>query len=264
MSGQAHQSDARVLGRRTLERDHRFLAGLLRKGQRVMDVGCGTGTITAGIARAVGPEGSVLGVDRDPALLEEARQAHGGIPNLSFEQGDALKLGNIGRFDVVNAARTLQWIGRPGDAVVEMARAARPGGMVVALDYNHTTDCWEPAPPAEFGRFYAAFLAWRTANDWDNRMGDRLPELFRAAGLNEVRSSVEDELAERGGPDFEGASSIWGHVIESLGPKLEETGYVNGAELAAAAASMAEWRETRLMRQTLTLRAVVGTAPVRA
>ena|ERR1039457_6832372 len=101
MSEQSHRSDPRVLNRRTLERDHRSLANLLGPGMLVLDVGCGTGPITAGIARIVGPEGWVLGIDRDGAQVGQARQEHAGVPNLSFEEEDALSMPFEGRFDIV-------------------------------------------------------------------------------------------------------------------------------------------------------------------
>ena len=82
MHAQTHRSDPRILDRRTLQRDHRLLAALLRPGMAVLDVGCGTGAITAGIANAVGDSGYVVGVDRDGALLELARAAHGAIANV--------------------------------------------------------------------------------------------------------------------------------------------------------------------------------------
>src|SRR5260370_22099387 len=137
MSQQTHRADPRVLNRRTLERDHRTLAKLLRPGMIVLDIGCGTGAITVGIAKAVGPGGRVLGIDRDPEQVVEARQLHGDTPNLNFEEGDALSMSFEARFDVVNAARTLQWLSRPAEAVVRMKREAKPGGLVVALDYDH-------------------------------------------------------------------------------------------------------------------------------
>src|ERR1039457_2793021 len=174
MSEQSHRSDPRVLNRRTLERDHRSLANLLGPGMLVLDVGCGTGPITAGIARIVGPEGWGLGIDRDGAQVGQARQEHAGVPNLSFEEEDALSMPFEGRFDIVTAARTLQWLSQPGEAVVRMMRAAKPGGRVVVLDYNHEDNSWDPDPPTAFRRFYRAFLEWRRANQWDNRMADRL------------------------------------------------------------------------------------------
>src|SRR5436190_3807484 len=120
---QSHQSDPRVLNRRTLERDHRRLAEVLLPGMTVLDVGCGTGAITAGIARAVGPEGQAVGIDRDAALLAIARQEFQAVGNLRFENGDALSLPFENGFDVVTASRALQWISRPDLAIRQMRRA---------------------------------------------------------------------------------------------------------------------------------------------
>ncbi len=147
---QPHRSDPRTLGRRTLERDHRFLARMLRPGLSVLDVGCGTGAITAGIAKAVGADGYVLGLDRDAGMLETARREHGGIPNLEFDSDDATTLNLGSQFDIVTAARTLQWISDPGLAVLKMREAAKASGLVVALDYNHALNAWIPNPPTEF------------------------------------------------------------------------------------------------------------------
>src|SRR5215813_10094942 len=101
MNAQSHRSDPRTLGRRTLQRDHRCLAELLRPGLSVLDVGCGTGAIAAGIAKAVGPSGYVVGIDRDEALLDLARTEHAMLPNLQFECGDATALSFRAQFDIV-------------------------------------------------------------------------------------------------------------------------------------------------------------------
>src|SRR5690349_20918261 len=103
MSEQSHRSDPRILNRRTLRRDHRYLASIVRTGMDILDVGCGTGAITADIARAVGPDGTVLGIDRDDANTTGAVQQYGGIENLRFETGDILTLGDSfnDRFDIV-------------------------------------------------------------------------------------------------------------------------------------------------------------------
>src|SRR5215472_8704887 len=117
MPAQSNRSDPRILGRRSLQRDHRCLAALLRPGLCVLDIGCGTGAITAGAAKAVGPHGRVVGIDRDEVLLELARTEHGSIPNLRFEYGDVTTLTTCAEFDIVNAARALQWIPEPALAV---------------------------------------------------------------------------------------------------------------------------------------------------
>jgi SAM-dependent methyltransferase len=256
---QSHRSDPRILNRRTLQNDHRFLAKLLRPGLAVLDVGCGTGAITAGIAEAVGPEGLVIGVDRDEANLDVARSEHPAAPNLWFELADATSMTFQDRFDIVTAARTLQWISEPALAISRMKAALRPSGMLVVLDYNLAANEWEPDPPVEFRDFYAAFLAWRKANLWDNRMADRLPELFQSAGLVEIESHVQDEIVERGTPHFDQHANLWFWVIENLGERIVEVGFLDRSQLQAAAERYEPWTQTELIKQTLRMRTVVGT-----
>jgi len=261
LSAQTHTSDPAILDRRTLERDHRQLAALLKPGMKVLDVGCGTGAITTGIARAVGPEGYVLGIDRDRTLLDYARNRYGDIGNLAFREQDVLALDIESQFDIVTAARALQWIERPDLAVARMKAAAKPGGLVIALDYNHDQNHWEPELPPEFRAFYNAFLKWRGANHWDNAMGDHLPGLFAAAGLGQISVSGEDEVARRGEPGFTEAASIWSSVIETLGPKITKDGFLSETGRLAAASVWKQWVLHDLSCQTLVLRAVAGQTP---
>jgi SAM-dependent methyltransferase len=196
----------------------------------VLDVGCGTGAITADIARAVGPDGTALGIDRDDANLAGAVHQYGGLANLRFETLDILALGERfkNRFDIVTAARTIQWISEPQRAISNMKNAAKPGGRVIVLDYNLDETRWEPEAPVTFLRFYRAFLDWREGNRWDNRMASHLTTLFQSEGLVDVASHPSDELVRRGDPDFFDAyaSGIWLYVIQTLGPKLVQAGFL--------------------------------------
>jgi ubiquinone/menaquinone biosynthesis C-methylase UbiE len=135
-----------ILDARALATDHRRLAALLRPGLAVLDVRCGTGAITRGIAEAVGRQGRAVGVDVNASMIEKARGAHRGMPGLSFEVADVHALPG-GGFDIVTAARALQWLAEPAAALRRMAEAARPGGRVVVLDFNHEKAVWKPEPP---------------------------------------------------------------------------------------------------------------------
>lgn len=261
MPAQLHQSDPRILGWRTLEQDHRCLAELLRPGFFVLDVGCGTGTITAGMARAVNPGGHVVGVDRDEALLAMARAEHAGMENLQFELGDATALSFHARFDIVTSARALQWMAEPGVAIENMKRAAKRGGRVVVLDYNHAQNQWEPEPPAEFKVCYDAFLAWRRANGWDNEMADHLPALFRSAGLVSVSSRAQDEAMKRGEPEFAWQSYLWSGTLQHVARQLIAAGFCTESQLQEAQEKYNAWVKTGLVRQTLAMRATVGIVP---
>ena len=254
MSNQTHRSDPQVLNRRTLEIDHRVLAGVLRPGMSVLDVGCGTGAITAGIARVTG---DAVGMDRDESLLAIARRDHGDIPGLTFERHDAASMEFPPRFDVVTAARALQWMSDPGAALGRMMKAAKPGGLVVVLDYNHGRNAWAPDPPAAFTRFYEAFLAWRAANQWDNEMAEHLPSLFAAAGLTDIRVIPSDEVAARGSP----AAEVWAHVITSVGPQIVAAGFLTDDERLQAADAYRKYLDSSFERQTLSMATVTGVRP---
>src|SRR5207245_1525814 len=88
------------------------------------------------------------GVDVNAAMIEKARAAHGGVPGLSFEVADAGALPFDTAFDIVTAARVLQWLADPATAVRSMTAAAKRGGRVVVLDFNHEKAAWTPEPPA--------------------------------------------------------------------------------------------------------------------
>lgn len=261
MSVQRHRSDPRILGRRTLEQDHRVLAALLRPGLAVLDVGCGTGAITSGIARAVAPNGTVVGLDRDEGHLRIARDHHSTLANLTFAHGDAKSLTYEAQFDIVSAARTLQWIAEPSDAILNMKRAARNGGLIVVLDYSHVRNRWLPDPPRAFVRFYQAFLTWRHANGWDNEMADRLSGLFRDAGLTDIESHVQDEIVERGDTDFAARSALWVEVIDNVGEQIATAGFCTAAQVNEARNSYSPWVTTELLKQTLSIRTVTGRVP---
>jgi SAM-dependent methyltransferase len=183
------------------------------------------------------------------------------IPNLRFECGDVTTLTFREQFDIVSAARTLQWIADPALAVSKMKQAAKPSGVLVVLDYNHTSNHWLPDPPSEFELFYNAFLAWRHANRWDNEMADHLPELFRSVGLVEVKSQVQDEIVERGGPAFAEQAALWSQVIENVGVQLATAGFCTKRQLEEARESYDSWTKAALLKQTLAMRAVTGLVP---
>ena len=260
----AHPSEGgpSILSARTLRTAHRHLATLLRPGQSVLDVWCGPGAITRGIAEVVGPTGRVIGVDLNAHLIDEARRTHGSMPGLTFEQCDIYDLPWREEFDIVTAARVLQWLARPLDAVRVMTRAAKPGGKVVALDYNHEKAVWIPERPPAMQAFYAAFLRWRADGGLDNVIADHLAEMFKAAGLIDVVESPQVEVARRGDPDFETRPAMWAQVASFHGRRMVEDGVVTESACAAAEAEILEWTRVCAQSQTLYLTPSKGPAPV--
>ena len=107
-------------------------------------------------------------------------------------------------------------------------------------------------------RFYDAFLGWRAANGWDNRLGDRLAELVATAGFQDVGASVEDEVATRGDPAFADSLGLWRQVMEGMGATIADAGFLAQADLDAARAAHRSWAERDARLQRMVLRAVDG------
>ncbi|AEO70712.1 uncharacterized protein THITE_2057225 [Thermothielavioides terrestris NRRL 8126] len=186
--------------RRTAEVDAAFLLPHIKKTDRILDVGCGPGTITSGFAKYA-PEGMVVGIDISADVLEKARAlaAEAGVPaegpgSVVFEQGNVL--GRLPHpddtFDIVFCSQVLGHMPSPDlvvRALTEMRRVLRPGGILAAREaaFQHF---W----PRHLGldRLWVANLrrALRgSANGGggggdDESIGASLPSLFRRAGFD--------------------------------------------------------------------------------
>jgi len=105
----------------------RELLGMLgaRAGERILDVGCGTGNLTAEIARA---GAAVVGVDSSAAMIGQARK---NFPELAFDVADVCALPFVAEFDAVFSNAVLHWVPDAHLAAAAMARALKPGGRMV-------------------------------------------------------------------------------------------------------------------------------------
>lgn len=97
-----------------------------KPGERILDLGCGTGHLTDKIAAS---GASVTGIDRSPEMIRQAREQY---PALRFEVMDARELALPGPFDAVFSNATLHWIKQPDKVVAGIAKILRPGGRFVA------------------------------------------------------------------------------------------------------------------------------------
>ncbi len=255
------QGTQRILNARSLPTAHQRLAALLRPGLTVLDVGCGTGAITRDVAVFVGPHGQTVGVDANPALIQEARRLHGAVPSLSFEVHDVYTLPFRSAFDLVSAARVLQWLARPLDALSMLVGAAKPGGRIILLDYNHEKLVWHPPPPASMRMFYTAFLRWRAEAGMDNAVADHLAELCAQAGLVDIVATPQPEATQRTDPDFTARLELWAEVAATRGRQMVSDGAITEGQRAAAEAEYRGWLHETAVSQRLYLVTVEGTRP---
>lgn len=100
-----------------------------RLGERILDLGCGTGHLTAELATAVGEEGRVLGIDQSTEMVEEARAEY---PDLEFVRADAREFAAVEDFDAVFSNAALHWISDQDAVTGSVADLLQPGGRFVA------------------------------------------------------------------------------------------------------------------------------------
>src|SRR4029078_9038634 len=164
-----------------------YLLDALVPGTRVLDVGCGPGTITVDVAQRVAPA-RVVGLDRADQVHDAARAAarDAGDDNVEFAVGDVYALDvPDASFDVVHAHQVLQHLTDPVAALREMRRVCAPGGVVAARDSDYETFTWWPEDP-RLTRGLELYHEVARANDAEPDAGRRLLAWAHAAGFTDV------------------------------------------------------------------------------
>ncbi|MEO6509758.1 MAG: methyltransferase domain-containing protein [Nocardioides sp.] len=165
---------------RTAASSAAYLLPHLQPGMRLLDVGAGPGTITADLATIVG-EVVATEMSEEAAAITRA-----GAPGVEVRVADvhALPFADD-EFDVAHAHQVLQHVADPVQALREMARVVRPGGIVAARDSDYATFAWWPRLP-ELDRWLELYSAAARANGGEPDAGRRLLAWAHAAGLADV------------------------------------------------------------------------------
>lgn len=246
------QGTAAVLDTRTIENANANLLAVLKPEHSVLDVGCGSGTITKGIAKYAG---KVTGIDRSEELIALANEHP---ENVTFIAGDILDYHTDEKFDIITTARTLQWIANPQDVIKKMISLLKPKGMICVLDYNHEAIQWDPAPPQSMLDFYAAFLKWRADAGMDNAIADHIIDLVHVKALK-MTVSQQDEYSERGMEGFDTHISLWKKVAETRGNQLVADGYITEEDRLQAIEEYGTWAKEEAKSMRLYLKATHAT-----
>lgn len=242
-----HPSVVAQHARRTAEADAAYLLPRLRPGMRLLDVGCGPGSITLGLARAVDP-GGVVGVDLEPSIVEQARQGalEAGLEQLRFEPADAYALPfEAGSFDVVHAHQVLQHLARPVEALREWRRTLRSGGLVAVRDADYgTMTHWPPSPRLD--HFFELYAEVTGRNGADANAGRRLVAWATEAGfidLEVTASTVVFATPEAVGNWGLSWAERAGH--SSVATQAVEYGLATAGDLERIAEGWRDWASER-------------------
>jgi SAM-dependent methyltransferase len=156
----------------------------VRRGEHVLDVGCGAGDDARALAQIAGREGRVVGLDFSQTMIMEAQKKAVGLgASLEFRQGDAQQLPFPDfTFDACRVDRVLQHLDAPERAIAEMVRVLKAGGRVVAAEPDWDTIVIDVADRA-LARKIIHHKCDGVRQGW---IGRRLKNLFCAAGLDGI------------------------------------------------------------------------------
>jgi SAM-dependent methyltransferase len=180
-----HESVVRSHRWRTAANSAAYLLPHLHAGQRLLDVGSGPGTITAELAQLVAPgETTALEINDEAAELTRVELARRGVNGVDVVVGDVHALAfPDDSFDVVHAHQVLQHVANPVQALREMARVTRPGGLIAVRDSDYAAKTWYPASPA-LDRWRALYDTAARRNGGEPNAGRHLLAWAHAAGLD--------------------------------------------------------------------------------
>ncbi len=231
--------------RRTAEESAAFLLPQLDPDMRLLDIGCGPGSITAGLGRHL-LTGSVVGIDVASDVLRSARALiqEQSIENVELAAASVYDLSFVDDgFDVAYAHQVLQHLARPVDALREMRRVVRPGGLVGVRDCDYGTMASWPKSPSviRFLELYHA-VAERAGGDAD--AGRRIPTWMREAGFDDVTITTSTWVFnEREGIQNWGFSWAERTLRSSFAQQAVESGLASREELESISAGWRAWAE---------------------
>jgi len=215
----SHGSPASMAAR-TLESHAAFVLPWLRPGMDVLDLGCGPGTITLGLAEAVLP-GRVTGIDTAPGAIETAQRLAAGLErvNATFRTANAYELPfGDHSFDLVFSHALFEHLSRPLEVMNEIGRVLRPGGLAAlcSMDWNQTLIA--PDSPS-IGFALEAHRSLIERNGGCSEAGSWLAPWSLDAGLEILESDTRYEMHDHST-----------NVAESFARQLEHAGIGRHAE----------------------------------
>lgn len=200
-------------------------------GMRVLDLGCAFGELTRKVARMVGPDGEVVGIDRNQAYLEQARETalESGAAPIRYMCCDLTApdaLAEVGRdFDAIVVRRVLMYLADPASLIAALPPLLRPGGLLAVQEHDATGLPIAPAALPLHAQAHA--WMWNTVEAEGGRrtMGMSLPALLERGGWRLQSWRAEAVLIGASEPSWLGQSA------RGMLPRMTAHGVVTEAEI---------------------------------
>ncbi|TQL68601.1 methyltransferase family protein [Nocardioides albertanoniae] len=238
-----HESVLRSHRWRTAENSAAYLLPHLNTEQRLLDVGAGPGTITLDLADRVA---SVTATEIGETELDLSREAarSRGVTNIDFRVEDVHALSiDDDAYDVVHAHQVLQHVADPVQALREMRRVTKPGGVVAVRESDYAGFVWWPES-AELTEWLRLYQQTARANGGEPDAGRRLHSWARAAGFTEVEST-SSTWCFADAHDRAWWGGLWADRFtdSAIARQLVDSGDATTADLARVADGWRSWAD---------------------
>ncbi len=234
-----------LLDRRSASTHAGYLLPRLSPGMKLLDFGCGPGTISVGLAEKIAP-GELHGIDMEASQIELARSAasSGGHGNIVFHVGNITGLPfDDDTFDVAHCHAVLMHIPDTQAALAEVKRVLKPGGLMASREANIASSYLEPQPK-EITEAWGVFAGLMQANGGHPQFGKQLKVALLGAGFNDVRVSASfDSFSSPDEVDFlHGFISDWFFSPQVIGA-LIHFGLASQERIDLWKQLLDEWRD---------------------
>ncbi|EFL03559.1 2-heptaprenyl-1,4-naphthoquinone methyltransferase [Streptomyces sp. SPB78] len=238
-----HESVLRSHSWRTAENSAAYLLPHLKPHMRVLDLGCGPGTITADLAALV-PQGHVTGIDASEEVLAKAaaEAERRGLANVDFTTGDGHALAYPDdTFCVAHAHQVLQHVGDPVGVLRELRRVVKPGGIVAVRDADYAAMTWYPEVPG-LDDWLDLYERVARGNGGEPDAGRRLRAWAHEAGFTDVASTA-DTWCYAAPDEVAWWSGLWADrtLASAYAERATSGGHADAAGLEAISAAWREW-----------------------
>lgn len=219
---------------RTAETHAAFFTPHLRSGMTLLDMGCGPGGITVGLAEIVAPA-QVTACDIEQTQLDRAqeRAEKAGITNIKFQIANVFELPfDDNSFDAIFMSAVLSNLQRPDDAVREIARVLKPGGIAGFNEFDSGGDIYYPLDPL-IQRSADLYFRLREHIGDDPRGGRRLKAQLLRTDLDCIHMHAIYESIDPS--HYANAASL--QFKNDMGPQMKALGWTDDAEIDAIEAA---------------------------
>lgn len=242
-----HQSVVTAHSARNASETAAFVLQQLSSPMRLLDFGCGPGTVTIDLAEHLLPAGSAVGIDLSENVIELARStaAKRQVSNVSFEVNNIYATGYDKRsFDVVYAHQVLQHLSDPVKALTEAHRVLIPGGICAVREVDWGTNALWPQD-RQLVRFFEIYNAVAERNGGNVNAGRSLKKWFVEAGFTNIAVTTSTwSFSDDAGLKWWGKQ--WSERIlnSDIATQAIEYGIASENELAKISRAWLDWTET--------------------